>query len=256
MNREYLSNKLKDKVRELAVNDDILYIVPLGGLRDSAAHISYFWNDIQIENLTIETGRTLEELLLSEETDQIVFFDDGSFSGTQVTSIMQEYMGINERKTNEKHVQELSPECKQALQEKKIRFFFIAFNKSKEASIIKELAKIGLKNISFNYIEDMNAQWLEQNQNTIFESEEQRLLVKETLQDVGLAVMKSLKMSNGECKQGWSLQRIEDAALGYNNAQQMVFLKSSVPTYTITAFWAEGSYKGFEWKPLFRRTNK
>ena len=256
MNREYLSNKLKDKVRELAVNDDILYIVPLGGLRDSAAHISYFWNDIQIENLTIETGRTLEELLLSEETDQIVFFDDGSFSGTQVTSIMQEYMGINERKTNEKHVQELSPECKQALQEKKIQFLFIAFNKSKEASIIKELAKIGLKNISFNYIEDMNVQWLEQNQNTIFESKEQRLLVKEALQDVGLAVMKSLKMSNGECKQGWSHQRIEDAALGYNNAQQMVFLKSSVPTYTITAFWAEGTYKGFEWKPLFRRTNK
>lgn len=40
------------------------------------------------------------------------------------------------------------------------------------------------------------------------------------------------------------------------NAQQIVFLKSSVPTYTITAFWAEGTYKGFEWKPLFRRTNK
>ena len=38
--------------------------------------------------------------------------------------------------------------------------------------------------------------------------------------------------------------------------QQMVFLKSSVPTYTITAFWQSGRYKGFEWTPLFRRTEK
>ena len=38
--------------------------------------------------------------------------------------------------------------------------------------------------------------------------------------------------------------------------KKLVFLKSSVPTYTITAFWQSGNFNGMEWEPLFKRTEK
>ncbi len=256
INRGFITRNLKDQVKELASNDDVLYIAPLGSLRDSAKHISYFWNDIQIPNLKIETEKTVEELLLMEKAERIVFFDDGSYSGTQMISIMQEYLGIKERKTNETHVHELTEEGKKALREKKIQFFFIAFNKLKESDMVKELNELGLNNISFHCIEDMSVQCLDTNEKEWFEDEEQRILVKEALYDIGLSILQSTKMVDGKYKENWSRERVENSALGYNNAQQMVFLKSSVPTYTITAFWESGTYNNFEWKPLFKRTKK
>lgn len=256
INRSFLSQKLESKVEELMQGGKLLHIVPLGSLRDSAKHMAYFWNDVQIPDVEIETEKSLEELLRSEDVEQIIFFDDGSYSGTQMITIMQEYMGVKERKTDEHHVEKLPDECKKALKEKQIRFFFIAYNKSKEENMIKELNEIGLKNISFHYIEDISIQKLEAGEHTWFESEEQRNLVKEVLHDVGLSIIRSIKMPEGVCKAGWDLERVENAALGYNDAQQMVFLKSSVPTYTITAFWETGAYNNFEWKPLFRRTKK
>lgn len=52
-------------------------------------------------------------------------------------------------------------------------------------------------------------------------------------------------------------ERIEEGALGYNDAQQFVILQSGVPTYTITAFWLEnGIFNDNLWKPLFVRTDK
>lgn len=256
INREFIAHKLKDQIKELAENDDTLYIVPLGGLRDSAKHISYFWNDIHIPELRIETEMSLEELLQSDKCNQIIFFDDGSYSGTQMVSIMQEYLGIQARKTKETHVHELTEECKKALREKKIKFFFIAYNKLKESDMTCELNELGLNNISFHCIEDMSVQHLDTDKNSCFESEEQRALVKEVLKDIGLSILQSIKIENGKYKENWDWDRVEDAALGYNNAQQMVFLKSSVPTYTITAFWEMGRYNNFEWKPLFKRTKK
>lgn len=256
INRGFITDKVKEQVKELASNDEVLYIVPLGSLRDSAKHISYFWNDIQISDLKIETEKSLEELLLMEEARQIVFFDDGSYSGTQMISIMQEYLGVKERKTKETHAHELTEEGKKALREKKIQFFFIAFNKLKESDMVCELNELGLNNISFHYIEDMSAQCLDTNEKAWFENDEQRMLVKEVLYDVGLSILQSTKIINGKYKENWSKERVDNAALGYNNAQQMVFLKSSVPTYTITAFWETGIYNNFEWKPLFKRTKK
>lgn len=256
VNRSFLSQKLESKAGELTQGSKSLHIVPLGSLRDSAKHMAYFWNDVQIPDVKIVTEKPLEELLRAEDVDQITFFDDGSYSGTQMISIMQEYMGVKERKTDEHHVEELPDECKKALKEKQIRFLFVAYNKSKEEDMIKELNKIGLKNISFHYIEDISIQKLEAGEHTWFENEEQRNLAKEVLHDVGLSIIRSIKMPEGVYKAGWDLERVENAALGYNDAQQMVFLKSSVPTYTITAFWETGTYNNFEWKPLFRRTKK
>lgn len=254
--RDYISRRLTPKVNELAQGDNELYVVPLGSLRDSAKHMMYFWNDISCPGVVIETEKSLEELLRMEAVNRIIFFDDGSCSGTQMISIMQEYMGIAERKTREVHVKELSKEDKDALREKDVLFFFCAFNEDKEKGIRTELKKIGLEKVSFAYVEDMSIQCLETGRDGWFDSREQRELTKKVLGEIGLSLMRSTKMPGGVCKENWDVERIEQAALGYNDAQQMVFLKSSVPTYTITAFWAEGMYEDMEWKPLFRRTKK
>ena len=256
IDREFLSRELEFKVKELTANDETLYVVALGSLRDSAKHISYFWNDIQIPGLKIETEKTLQELIELEEVAKIVFFDDGSYSGTQMVSIMQEYMGVEKRKTKEKHVKKLTEDGMKALQKRQIQFFFVAYNKSKEAEMLEELKEIGLDNVGISCIKDMSKKLLEKNDGKLFEDEEQRSLVKNVLADIGRSVMRSTKMEEGVYREGWDEDRVNNAALGYNDAQQMVFLKSSVPTYTITAFWQSGRYNGFEWKPLFRRTIK
>lgn len=256
IDREFLSRELEFKVKELTANDETLYVVALGSLRDSAKHISYFWNDIQIPGLKIETEKTLQELIELEEVAKIVFFDDGSYSGTQMVSIMQEYMGVEKRKTKEKHVKKLTEDGMKALQKRQIQFFFVAYNKSKEAEMLEELKEIGLDNVGISCIKDMSKKLLEKNDGKLFEDEEQRSLVKNVLADIGRSVMRLTKMEEGVYREGWDVDRVNNAALGYNDAQQMVFLKSSVPTYTITAFWQSGEFNGFGWKPLFRRTKK
>ncbi|MCM1535027.1 MAG: HD domain-containing protein [Clostridium sp.] len=256
IDRDYICTKLAPQLEKMAKGTNELYMVPLGGLRDSARHMTYFWNDVQVPGLIIETEKGLEELLEMDEVNKIIFYDDGSYSGTQLISIMQEYMGISKRRTKEHHVQELSDCHKEVLKKKQIEFFFFAFNRNSEQEIANDLREMGLQNVVFEYIEDMSTSCLEAGGMVEFENDEQRELVKSVLKEIGISVLNSTKMENDSYKDGWNKPRIEKAALGYNDAQQMIFLKSSVPTYTITAFWAEGQYKGMEWKPLFRRTKK
>lgn len=256
INREYISNNISETLKKIVGDKDTLYVIPLGSLMDSGKHMMYFWNDIKDVGFHIETEKTLKEILQSGQTDKIMFFDDGSYSGTQLTSIMQEYLGIEDKKTKEKHVQELPQELRDAFCNKELVFFLIAFNKSKEEKLKLELSELGLTNIRFEYIKDMSNKYLEKQLNSIFSDDEQREYVKNLLERVGFEIMDSTKKADGKYKDGWNSERVKNAALGYNDSQQTVFLMSSVPTYTITAFWKEGIYNGFKWKPLFRRTDK
>ncbi|MCM1049921.1 MAG: HD domain-containing protein [Clostridiales bacterium] len=256
INREYIANTISETLRTIADGDDILYVVPLGSLMDSGKHMMYFWNDIKDLGFSIETETSLKEIIQDGKTDKIMFFDDGSYSGTQLTSIMQEYLGIKDKKTKEEHVQVLPKNLRDTFCKKELVFFLIAFNKSKEKELKLELSELGLTNISFKYINDMSNKCLEEQTNLAFKNDEQREGVKNLLKNVGFELMNSTKKVDEKYKDGWSEERVKNAALGYNDSQQMVFLKSSVPTYTITAFWKEGIYNGFKWNPLFRRTDK
>lgn len=256
INRDFISNNILEKLKTIVGENETLYVIPLGGLMDSGKHMMYFWNDIKNRDFSVETEKSLEEIIRTGHTEKIIFFDDGAFSGTQLTSIMQEYLGIEDKKTKEKHVRALPQELKVDFCRKEIIFFLIAFNKSKEEDLKSELAGLGLTNVSFEYIEDMSSKYLEKSPNALFSDDEQRESVKELLEKIGFELINSTKKVNGEYKDGWNSERVKKAALGYNDSQQIVFLMSSVPTYTITAFWKEGIYNRFKWKPLFRRTDK
>lgn len=242
-----IADKLVSELGEAAV-------VPLGSGKDSAKHIIYFFNDIKKGN--IETELTLEEALEDDTKSTIVFFDDGLYSGHQMVSIMQEYIGVSEeeRATREKHVNALNEKACERLRKVNIIFLFLLFNSEMEKEIRKKLSELGLENIKFIYAQDMKEKLFDKTQ--VFKNEEQNEQVKCFLENVGYQIIKSSKSHEGEYKEGWDEERARTASLGYNDSQQMVFLKSSVPTYTITAFWQKGKYKGVEWEPLFRRTIK
>jgi hypothetical protein len=63
-------------------------------------------------------------------------------------------------------------------------------------------------------------------------------------------------LETGEFKERWNELRVKEAVLGYNDAQQLVVFSTNIPTYSITAFWANGQYEGNDWEGLFQRTNK
>lgn len=249
VDRKFITRSLK-AIAELEES----VVVPLGSGKDSAKHMIYFFNDIKKGN--IETDLSLEKALEDNTKSTIVFFDDGSYSGRQMVSIIQEYMGVpqKDRATQEKHVNSLNEKACERLKEVNIIFWFLLFNSEKEEEIKEQLSDLGIVNVKFIYAQDMKDKLFDEMK--VFKNEEQKEQVKVFLEDVGYQIMKSSKSIEGEYKDGWSEERAREASLGYNDSQQMVFLKSSVPTYTITAFWQRGKYKDIEWEPLFRRTLK
>ncbi len=252
LDREFIVRNLSELLKKLEEQE--LNIIPLGGLKDGGKHIAYYFNDIHIEGKRITTKEKLCEALENQEV--LVFFDDGAYSGKQMVSIMQEYMGvpIEQRETTESHVETLPDELQDRLKKKSVVFLYIAFNSERIGEIKEKLSEIGIENVEFIYSEDMSTKFFDRI--NVFENATQMELVRDFLADVGLRIMKSDKMADGVYKERWSQERVEKSSLGYNDAQQMVFLQTSVPTYTITPFWKGGKTEEFEWKPLFKRTIK
>lgn len=237
------------------INNHTKYVVcPLGGEKDSAKHMMYYFNDISNNDCRLDIKSSLQECL-DGDSDGIIFFDDGSYSGKQVVSIFQEYFGIQERETDEVHVKELNEEQKEKLKSKKITLTYICFNEQNKENLLKRLQDLGLNDVRIEFAYNMGTKCFDRND--IFSTEQQKELVKQCLNDIGFQLLNSTKCPGGEFKPKWNSDRVTSSALGYNNSQQVIFLKSSVPTYTIVAFWMEeGIYNGYKWIPLFERTDK
>ena len=255
IDRKFVVDQISTVIKTEKLGMSELAIVPMGSLRDSGKHISYYFNDVRLEDGKITTFDKLQEVLEKDSYDTVVFFDDGSYSGNQAISMMQEYMGMTQgRATSETHVEELSEPLKERFKEMKIIFFFLLFHSEQRSEIQKKLCEIGLDKVDFICARDMNQKIFDKEE--LFENEEQMAAVRDFLFNVGTEVMASVKMTEGTYKEHWNEERVKKAALGYNDAQQMVILESSVPTYTITAFWQAGKFHKFDWVPLFRRTQK
>lgn len=254
INRFFFSQSFSSFLETNGLSSHKLTVVPLGGSKDSAKHLMYYFNDVNQNNLEIK--ESLKEALEEDNNNILVFYDDGSYFGKQMISIMQEYMDIpiEKRSTHEHHVKPLDEELKDKLKEKTIIFYFLLFNSENLESTKKQLEEIGLKNIRFAFSQNMDKKIFEDD--ILFTDEDQKTMVKDFLSEIGYAVLKSSKCKNGTYSKGWDEERICLSALGYNDSQQMVFLQASVPTYTITAFWQEGIYNSLKWKPLFHRTKK
>lgn len=259
LDRDSFSNevgKLLEKLSNLPY--DYKHIVTLGGLFDSAKHLMYYFNDIKGGTNVIFDGSIESALKSINKNDCLCFFDDGAYSGKQVISIFQELMGVpeNERTTNEHHADELSQENKDIIKNTNIVLAYLCFNNKSEDYIKDELKKIGIENVTVLFVKDLSKKIFDSN-SAIFSNMEQKEIVKKWLMEIGHTILtSSKKQANGQYKSRWDEKRVREASLGYNDAQQLVVFSTNIPTYSITAFWANGNYKTHKWQGLFQRTVK
>ena len=259
LDRDSFPMQVEKLIEELAIlkyNDK--HIVTLGGLFDSAKHLMYYFNDIK-GGTNVNFDGSLESALKNiSANDCLCFFDDGAYSGKQVISIFQEMMGVplNERTTNEHHVDELSQENKEKIKKTNIVLAYLCFNKKSEHYIKEELQKLGIENIKILFVKDLSEKIFNID-NLIFSNENQKKIVEKWLTKIGYEILlSSKKISDEKYKPRWSEKRIREAALGYNDAQQLVVFSTNIPTYSITAFWANGNLGTHKWTGLFQRTVK
>ena len=255
INREVFVNHAKElfkKIAEYKGNDKPLNLIRIGGSRDSSASWSYYFNDLPEKLNTID----IENALLLDN-DCLVFFDDGAYSGSQIISIFQEYMdiAIEQRATNEHHVEPLSKENKEKLKGANIILAYLFFNEKSEEKILHELKQLGIDNVKILYVSSLKQKLFLQS--GIFSDEVTNAFLNKTLADIGKSILVTSKKIDGNFKERWDEERACNSSLGYNDAQQMIVFERNIPTYSLTAFWApNGKYKGFNWVALFRRTEK
>lgn len=259
LDRDSFSNEVGKLIEKLSgLQYNYKHIVTLGGLFDSAKHLMYYFNDIKGGTNVIFDGSLESALKNITENDCLCFFDDGAYSGKQVISIFQELMGvpIDERKTNEHHVDELSQENKEKIKKTNIVLAYLCFNKKSEDYIKDELKKLEIENVTILFVKNLSEKIFDTN-SSVFSNVEQKEVIKKWLIEIGYTILSSSKKeANGEYKPRWNENRIKEASLGYNDAQQLVVFSTNIPTYSITAFWANGNYKTHKWVGLFQRTVK
>lgn len=241
----------------LKVNGAHIYVVLLGGLLDSAYHWSYFINDVKEKQGVSLEGKVDTVLNRATNEDCICFFDDGAYSGKQVIGIFQELMGIpiNKRATQEHHVDELSEDGKAKLKSIKIILSYLYFNKNSEKYILEELKKLGINNITICYNTDLSDKLFDKS--NMFTGDDQKQVVEMYMRIAGQNILDSTKKTkDGDYKEHWNEERVRSSALGYNDAQQIVVFYNNIPTYSLTALWANGKVLGKDWKGLFQRTEK
>lgn len=259
IDRKYFARSVGIVFEKIDREAESIYLCPLGGEKDSAFHMMYYLNDLSKEGQKIKVYKSLQDILKNTtDGDRIVLFDDGAYSGKQVSSIIEEYMGvpIEERSTDETHVMPLTECEKEALKKRKMSIAYICFNTENEELILNNAKKVGIDIENIEYMYDMKEKVFRE-ESAIFVDDYQRNLVQKTFQNIGVEILESVKKVDGVYKKRWSSERVEKSSLGYNDAQQIVILKSSVPTYTLTALWLqEGYFEGEKWEPLFVRTDK
>lgn len=257
INRHYFSEKMGEMFKQFLQNRPCIHVCPLGKETDSGVHMTYYLNDVKMDSVHIHM--TLQKALKeSSKGDFIILFDDGAYSGKQVSSIFEEYMGVplKERAIKESHVVPLNEEEKQQLKERHICMAYICLNVENKETIIAAAHKVGIDISDIKFINNMEKKKFDVG-TSFFKDERQRRLVEKSLKEIGQQILNYVKKDGQVYKEGWSQERVEEGALGYNNAQQFVILQSGVPTYTITAFWLEnGIFNDNPWKPLFVRTDK
>ncbi len=259
IDRKIFVASIGEVLKRLGGDSHKLYVCPLGGLSDSGAHLSYYLNDLDINQIEVCVYGSLQEALKeSSQGSYIVLFDDGAYSGKQVSGIFEEYMGVplEECSTKEHHVSPLNAEERMQLEQRNLSIAYMCFNSQNKKIIIEAAKKLGICIKDIQYMYDMTEKIFE-SENGCLKEETQRSLVKKWLSEIGIQILESVKKEGEVYKEGWSANRIMQGALGYNDSQQFVISETSVPTYTITAFWLEnGLFQGKLWKPLFVRTDK
>ena len=193
-----IASELFEKIKKYT--GERIHLIQVGGSRDSSASWSYYFNDLpeRLDTMSIENA------LQIGADEALVFFDDGAYSGNQIISIFQEYMGISEceRTTNEHHVDALSEENKERLRNAKIILAYLFFNEQAKEKITNALLELGIKNVHILSVVSLKQKLFERDD--IFPDDESKSLLKSTLAEIGQSILFTSKTdSDGNLKNRW-----------------------------------------------------
>lgn len=245
--------KLKD---EYSLDYEKLILCNIGNYQDSSSHMSYYINHVNDKLCThyiVQNLRDSLDQIDESERKTIVFLEDAFCSGRQILSIFETYMGIpiEERQTQEEHVEELDDEKKEVLKKSKLVFSFVYYNENNVQFFKNRMQEIGLNDVLViapnvfpdKYFGD--------------ELSEEKQILRKYLEKAGESLIKTKAYDEqGEQRENWPDSRIEDARLGYEDAQQLIVFAWNTPTYTMTPLWMRPKQSKVTWFPLFPRIDK
>lgn len=262
VSRAKITSALRDNFSKILQEESCemrdLAVCNIGNLQDGSALVTYHMNIVNNVMGSNWKAKTLEKILGDVDNGQrIVFLEDAFCSGKQILSIFETYMGIpiNERQTQETHVEELSDDLKEKLKLCKLYFSFIYYEKKNEDFFYNRLKEIGLCNVKIVAQQEFTEGYFRQK---IYEEEQAKnSVVKKYLQKVGRKLINFKALDEGgNRKDNWSDERIEQSILGYNDAQQLIVFTWNTPTYTFTPLWLRVDTEELKWIPLFPRIDK
>lgn len=179
------SNFIKILTAE-SCNMSDLAVCNIGDLQDGSALVAYHMNIVNNVMGSKWKAKSLNRILKDTEDGQkIVFLEDAFCSGRQILSVFETYMGIpiNERQTQETHVEELPDELKCKLKRCNLLFSFIYYEKSNEDFFYSRFREIGLNNVKIIAQQTFPEGYFRQSRD---ESEQIEIsVVKKYLQKVG-----------------------------------------------------------------------
>lgn len=242
------TEKLVDKILHSCSNETSICI--LGNERDSSSRLVHRFNGRKEGKYRVADP---ESVLKEQKQYDLIFLDDGAYSGNQVISIFQEWMGVpdGKRKLEKNHVEVLSDEAQEKLKNRNIYLGYLNFNPNSEAYILSELQKLGLQHVQIIYLYPYRKAF----EYLSFRDDVIRDTAKLCFQTAGQRIMsaKHGKKDGKNSKSDWTTDSLYRAGLGYNDAQQVIIYAYNTPTYTLTALWNDADTEQFQWKPLFLR---
>jgi deoxynucleoside triphosphate triphosphohydrolase SAMHD1 len=221
------------------------FVVPFGGLGDSAVHLVY---PIR-EGVARERIRSLDDSTVAA-AKRLVFFDDNVNTGKQVINVFAQW--FNKRlpegvDLKEHHVWPLSTQSQDRLLEIPIVLVFAVGTEGADDRVRMLFHDhLGMENVDVRIGKTLEIR------KKVFSGEDS------AFQDVRRIELRDFVIEKG-CEllqaKGRSAADARERCLGYGKAEAMVLFPYNVPTMTVTCLWLEGNGE-VNWMPLIERRRR
>jgi deoxynucleoside triphosphate triphosphohydrolase SAMHD1 len=232
----------------LAIDPDTAhktFVVPFGGLGDSAVHLVY---PIR-EGVAKERIRLLDDATVAD-AKRIVFFDDNVNTGKQVINVFAQWLDVKlpaNVDLREAHVWPLSPQSQARLRSIPIVLVFAVGTEGADRAVETLFTEhLNMTNVQVRIGKQLLAR------RKVFSGpdapfqDERRIELRNFVTQKGVELLQA---------RGKTREEADRRCLGYGGAEAMVLFPYNVPTMTVTCLWLGGDGES-NWLPLIERRRR
>lgn len=221
------------------------FVVPFGGLGDSAVHLVY---PIR-EGVARERIRPLDDSTLAVAR-RLVFFDDNVNTGKQVINVFAQWLGVElplGLSLKESHVLPLATQSRDRLKTIPITLVFAAGTEGADSRVRALFAEhFAMTNVDVRIGKVLLAtRRVFSGPDSLFQ-DQRRIELRDFVAKTGTELLEASGRSPDDAR---------ERSLGYGGAEAMVLFPYNVPTMTVTCLWL-GSLDGVAWLPLIERRRR